>query len=104
MKDVDGTGKDGRVLKEDVQNYIDSKTAKDIPRISVKPSPASSKVAQSPVTNTLEKGIKVKSVPVITPLPDRKEPIKGYTVAMIKTMTVANVKLLNVKLSDDVIR
>ena len=67
--DVSGSGKDGRVLKEDVVRHMAGGQAPT----SVCPAAA------------------VKSAPRLAPLTaDRIVPLKGYSRAMLKTMTEAN--------------
>ncbi|VEN50904.1 unnamed protein product [Callosobruchus maculatus] len=66
---IKGTGRDGRILKEDVLNYLESLEA---------PPPPVQKLA--PTTSPS----RVQSVPSDT---DRVEPIKGFQKAMVKTMT-----------------
>jgi len=85
-----GTGKDRRILKEDIQHLVNTKlsgAAKSSspqakPLASPSPWPAPSTAVQTPAA--------FKQIPI--PLSDRKEPLKGDTRAMIKSMTVANVR------------
>jgi len=91
LKNVQATGRDGRVLKEDIMAYVNSMSGKSAP------APQPSRPVTVTTTTTAPAGPTVAPVvPPKTPiinrsLPDRKEAIKGYTKTMIKTMTAANV-------------
>ncbi|UJR10812.1 hypothetical protein I4U23_014999 [Adineta vaga] len=78
LNDVQGSGKDGRILKEDLLNHK-SEASKPPPTKASPPSPASVKQAPS-----------LKPRPTTTTVADRNEPIKGIRKAMVKTMTQAN--------------
>uniref|UniRef100_A0A3Q4GYD4 Dihydrolipoamide acetyltransferase component of pyruvate dehydrogenase complex n=1 Tax=Neolamprologus brichardi TaxID=32507 RepID=A0A3Q4GYD4_NEOBR len=69
LSEVVGTGKDGRILKEDILNFLAKQTGAILPPAAVKPPPATPK-------------------PVFTGK-DVTEPLKGVQKAMVKTMTVA---------------
>ncbi|WKX93798.1 hypothetical protein Q1695_011231 [Nippostrongylus brasiliensis] len=74
LKKVNGSGKDGRVLKEDVLKFLG--------QVKQDHSYGSSNIRFSPAPSTQAK--------VFAPLAeDRAIPIRGYTRAMIKTMTEA---------------
>lgn len=64
LSEIEGTGKNGRIIKDDVLKYLDSKDQ-------------TSKVVQT--TEKLQKG--------------RTEPIRGFQKAMMKTMTEALVRV-----------
>lgn len=89
LKNVQGTGRDGRVLKEDILAYVSTKGSKQFP----------SAVQASPPKTAPVPAPQPSAAPIMPPinraLPDRKESIKGYTKTMIKTMTAANVRDIN---------
>jgi len=86
LNDVQGSGKDGRILKEDLLNYkaAISKT----PPASPPPSPTT--VKPTPTPDKQIPTFKPRLPPSTTPIADRVEPIKGIRKAMVKTMTQAN--------------
>ncbi|XP_066538158.1 lipoamide acyltransferase component of branched-chain alpha-keto acid dehydrogenase complex, mitochondrial-like [Hoplias malabaricus] len=88
LSEVVGTGKDGRILKEDILNFLSKQTGAILPYDEVK-QPARS--AQTPAK---------ERKPAPTPSPaavqrpvftgkDRTEPLNGFQKAMVKTMTAA---------------
>jgi len=90
LRDVTATGKDGRVSKEDILNYVQSKGKKAVPP-QVSPPPASP-TRKAPTLGSAPQPPAFVTAPSFSAAAgDRKEPIKGYTKAMIKTMTAANV-------------
>lgn len=77
LSDVPGTGRDGRILKEDILFYIqEMKTAADAPPPSVDAG-AAPPAPPTPIRR-----------PEVT-LEDRTEPIKGIRKVMMKTMTAS---------------
>lgn len=82
LNDVQGTGKDGRILKEDLINLKSEVTKEKSSPSVAPPSPITAKPA-APIPP-------VKPRPSTTPGADRVEPIKGIRKAMVKTMTAAN--------------
>ncbi|XP_012697383.2 lipoamide acyltransferase component of branched-chain alpha-keto acid dehydrogenase complex, mitochondrial [Clupea harengus] len=94
LSEVMGTGRDGRILKEDILNYLAKQTGAILP-----PSPFNEIQPPPPRPATLAKP-KEKALPQpVVPLPtvprpvftgkDRTEPLKGFHKAMVKTMTAA---------------
>ena len=96
LKDVPGTGKEGRVLKEDILNYVNIKKSIQPPAPISRPTATADAAPSAKVQTTVSpSGAEaiLKTLPVYAPLPDRKEPVKGYIKAMVKSMTIANVIL-----------
>ncbi|KAM7428643.1 hypothetical protein ABFA07_020410 [Porites harrisoni] len=81
LADVSGTGKDGRILKEDIMNYIEKMKSAPAPAAPSTPAVDVQEAATAPPT------------PVRRPetmLEDRTEPIRGIRKAMAKVMTASN--------------
>lgn len=89
MREIKATGKDGRVLKEDIMSFlgmISKGTTKRLQKIFIcvfisfinflEHKPTGRQAAPTVQTYYLER--------------DKTEPIKGYTRAMVRTMTAAN--------------
>ncbi|WAR22747.1 ODB2-like protein [Mya arenaria] len=77
LKEVQGTGKEGRILKEDIIRFL---SEKQMPRLAP---PIAQKATPTPVVTPP----RVVTPPVIGQ--DQTEPIKGIRKAMVKTMTAA---------------
>ena len=86
LSDVTASGKDGRVLKEDILRHIGSI---DTPATKKKDGIVFQQIIQIAVTSTAVSA--AKAPPAFTQLTaDRVVPIRGYTKAMVRTMTEAN--------------
>ncbi|CAL1542440.1 unnamed protein product [Lymnaea stagnalis] len=99
LSDVKSTGRDGRVLKEDILKYLEAKQAPQpvsptaVPCITPPPSPAvEHHMPPKPTTAPAPFTAKAPSVPVGLTQPvgqDRTIPLKGVSKAMVKIMTAA---------------
>ncbi|XP_065576579.1 lipoamide acyltransferase component of branched-chain alpha-keto acid dehydrogenase complex, mitochondrial-like [Artemia franciscana] len=85
LAEVTGTGRDGRILKEDIVKHVESlkKAKEEVPK----------PLDQTPI---IEKPVPepIKSIPTPVRIPpviekDTIEPIKGFRKAMVKTMTAS---------------
>uniref|UniRef100_A0A8C8YW67 Dihydrolipoamide acetyltransferase component of pyruvate dehydrogenase complex n=1 Tax=Prolemur simus TaxID=1328070 RepID=A0A8C8YW67_PROSS len=78
LSEVVGSGKDGRILKEDILNYLEKQTGAILP-----PSPKAEIIPPLPKPKDM-----TIPIPVFTGK-DKTEPIKGFQKAMVKTMSAA---------------
>uniref|UniRef100_H3CGJ9 Dihydrolipoamide acetyltransferase component of pyruvate dehydrogenase complex n=1 Tax=Tetraodon nigroviridis TaxID=99883 RepID=H3CGJ9_TETNG len=84
LSEVVGTGRDGRILKEDILSYLANQTGAILP-----PAPAPAPPAAAPGTPAAApKAPPTSPKPVFTGK-DVTEPLKGFHKAMVKTMTAA---------------
>uniref|UniRef100_A0A8C8R7N3 Dihydrolipoamide acetyltransferase component of pyruvate dehydrogenase complex n=1 Tax=Pelusios castaneus TaxID=367368 RepID=A0A8C8R7N3_9SAUR len=92
LSEVVGTGKDNRILKEDILNYLAKQTGAILP-----PSPKSEIIPPLPKSETApaapkDKGTKIPipiSKPIVFSGKDKTEAVTGFHKAMVKTMTAA---------------
>ncbi|KAG9273752.1 lipoamide acyltransferase component of branched-chain alpha-keto acid dehydrogenase complex, mitochondrial [Astyanax mexicanus] len=86
LSEVVGTGKDGRILKEDILNFLAKQTGAILPYDEVKqPVPAVTPAAEKKPVLSPPRAVQR---PVFTGK-DRTEPLNGFQKAMVKTMTAA---------------
>nr|XP_033772114.1 lipoamide acyltransferase component of branched-chain alpha-keto acid dehydrogenase complex, mitochondrial [Geotrypetes seraphini] len=92
LSEIVGTGKDQRILKEDILNFLSKQTGAILP-----PSPKLEIIPPPPKSKTTPATPKDKAFLMPTPLSkpaeftgkDRSEPLKGIQKAMVKTMSAA---------------
>uniref|UniRef100_A0A8C9BUX6 Dihydrolipoamide acetyltransferase component of pyruvate dehydrogenase complex n=1 Tax=Phocoena sinus TaxID=42100 RepID=A0A8C9BUX6_PHOSS len=95
LSEVVGSGKDGRILKEDILSYLEKQTGAILP-----PSPKAESMPPPPKPKERTIPIPISKPPVFTGK-DRTEPIKGFHKAMVKTMSAA-LKIPHFGYCDDV--
>ncbi|XP_053537370.1 lipoamide acyltransferase component of branched-chain alpha-keto acid dehydrogenase complex, mitochondrial isoform X2 [Ictalurus punctatus] len=82
LSEVVGTGKDSRILKEDILNFLAKQTGAILPYDDVK-------VPSAPAAPTKAEKPAPSPTPAVFTGKDRTEPINGFQKAMVKIMTVA---------------
>ncbi|XP_077188996.1 lipoamide acyltransferase component of branched-chain alpha-keto acid dehydrogenase complex, mitochondrial [Paroedura picta] len=96
LSEVVGTGKDNRILKEDILNYLAKQTGAILP-LSTKPKMIPSLPKTDPASDKLEE--KTSKIPIPISIPasipigvsgkDKTEALSGFHKAMVKSMTLA---------------
>ncbi|EHB02161.1 Lipoamide acyltransferase component of branched-chain alpha-keto acid dehydrogenase complex, mitochondrial [Heterocephalus glaber] len=83
LSEVVGSGKDGRILKEDILNYLENQTGAILP-----PSPKAEVISPPPKPKDRTVPMSISKPPVFIGK-DKTEPVTGFQKAMVKTMSAA---------------
>ena len=83
---VVGTGRDGRILKEDVQLFLEGKQAAPAAAAAAAPAPSAPSAAPAAAAPARAPAPSAPSVRAAAPVADRREPVRPFTKAMIKVM------------------
>ena len=90
ITEVQGTGKDGRVLKENILAFINLQVSEEKLKSQQKTAVTSTKAVEKPVIPPKSTGPESVRRPIILSSgQDRTEPVKGITKAMVKSMSEA---------------
>lgn len=94
MNEITGSGKDGRILKEDVLKYIELQKSGAVSPAQTSDSSVGTTVTTSAPAAAAAQRVAPQQVPTFTAARnlgvDKKEAIKGMRKVMVKTMTQAN--------------
>lgn len=95
LKVVEGTGRDGRILKEDMLRHIESLrglNSKNASPSEIKPMRSADIDKRTEVHQPAAPKVTPAKGPTVPIGTDRTEPIKGFKRAMVKSMMVALVR------------